>query len=139
MLEFDVRAETRAPPEEVWALLTDADRWPEWVPFDEVVHESGQQVGALRRVRSGRVTTRERVVAWEPPRRYAYEIVSGLPIRDYTAEILMSPGAGRGTRIRWRGSFRAIVPGTGRVLRLLLGRAVSRAAHALAERADELT
>jgi len=55
----------------VWPLLADARTWPRWAPFDEAEVESGEGVGEIRRFRAGRVTTRERVTAIEPPRRYA--------------------------------------------------------------------
>jgi uncharacterized protein YndB with AHSA1/START domain len=83
MLEIDVEAGSAAPPDRVWPLLADVRTWPRWAPFDEAEVESGEGVGEIRRFRVGRVTTRERVIALEPPRRYAYEFLSGLPIRDY--------------------------------------------------------
>jgi uncharacterized protein YndB with AHSA1/START domain len=70
-----------APPEAVWALLADVSTWPRWAPFDEAKVESGEGVGEIRRFRAGRVTTRERVVTMDPPNRYEYEFLSGLPIR----------------------------------------------------------
>jgi len=77
MLEIDVGARSAAPPERVWALLADVSTWSRWAPFDEAEVESGEGVGEIRRFRAGRVTTRERVTELDPPRRYAYEFVSG--------------------------------------------------------------
>ena len=99
MLEIDVEASSSAAPERVWALLADVGSWPTWAPFDDAQVESGQGVGEIRRFRSGRVTSRERVVALEPPRRFAYEFLSGLPIRDYQAEVTLAPTAEAGTAI----------------------------------------
>jgi len=137
MRHVDVRAASRASPEQVWTVLADAATWADWAPFDEVVVEEGQGVGQLRRVRAGRITTRERVVELVPPRRYVYEIVSGLPVRDYVAEVLLAPTGG-GTEVRWQATFRAQVPGTGWVLQRLLERAIGKGAAALVRHADRL-
>jgi hypothetical protein len=136
MSRIDVRTQARATRERVWAVLADTESWSDWAPFDEVTVQEGHEVGEIRRVRSGRIITRERVVGFEPPRRYVYEIVSGLPIRDYVAEVLLSPIAGGGTAIHWQANFRAMVPGTGWVLKHLLSGAIAKGAGALAGRAD---
>jgi uncharacterized protein YndB with AHSA1/START domain len=107
MLEIDVGARSAAAPEHVWTLLADVSTWPRWAPFDDAEVESGEGVGEIRRFRAGRMTTRERVTELDPPRRYTYEFVSGLPIRDYRAAVTLSPAADGGTAIRWQSSFRA--------------------------------
>ncbi|TML43355.1 MAG: SRPBCC family protein [Actinobacteria bacterium] len=137
MLEIDVEASSSAAPERVWALLADVGSWPTWAPFDDAQVESGQGVGEIRRFRSGRVTSRERVVALEPPRRFAYEFLSGLPIRDYQAEVTLAPTAEAGTAIRWRSSFRAKIPGTGWVLRRNLTKFIAKTAEGLAREAEQ--
>jgi len=137
VLEIDVEASSSAAPERVWALLADVGSWPTWAPFDDAQVESGQGVGEIRRFRSGRVTSRERVVALEPPRRFAYEFLSGLPIRDYQAEVTLAPTAEAGTAIRWRSSFRAKIPGTGWVLRRNLTKFIAKTAEGLAREAEQ--
>ncbi|MET0843080.1 MAG: SRPBCC family protein [Mycetocola sp.] len=139
MLELDVRVRTRAGQERVWTVLSNSQTWAEWAPFDEIAVESGHQLGEVRRVRSGPITTRERVVGFEPPHRYVYEIISGLPVRHYLAEVVLTPSAGAGTDIRWRAQFEPTLPGTGWLVKLLLSSAIKRAARALAARADALS
>jgi hypothetical protein len=119
-------------------VLADTATWPDWAPFDEVAVEQGHGVGEVRRLRSGRITTHERIVSFEPPHRYVYEIVSGLPIRDYLAEVLLSPLAEDGTEVHWQARFRPKVPGTGWVLKRLLQGAIKKGADALVLRADGL-
>jgi hypothetical protein len=138
MPRIEVRAHAHASPQQVWTVLADTASWADWAPFDEVAVEQGHEIGEIRRLRSGRITTRERIVGFEPPRRYVYEIISGLPIRDYVAEVLFSPLAGDGTEVRWQARFRPKIPGTGWVLKRLLQGAVRKGADALVRRADGL-
>jgi uncharacterized protein YndB with AHSA1/START domain len=136
MLEIDVHASSAAPPERVYALLADVRTWHEWAPFDEAEVESGQGVGEIRRLRKGRVRSKERVVALEPPRLFAYEFLSGLPIRDYRSEVTLDPSPEGGTAIRWHSTFRAKVPGTGWTMRWSLNRFLAETADGLARAAE---
>jgi uncharacterized protein YndB with AHSA1/START domain len=133
--EIDVSARSSASPEGVWTLLADARTWHRWAPFDESTVEDGEGLGEPRRFRAGRRTTRERVTAFEPPRRLEYELVSGLPIRDYRAEVTLTPD-GEETAIRWQSHFRTKLPGTGPLVRHALGRFIERAAEDPARRAE---
>jgi uncharacterized protein YndB with AHSA1/START domain len=129
--EIRVTARSSAPAEDVWRLLSDARTWANWAPFDESGVEEGDGVGEVRRFRRGRRVTRERVTALEPSRRLAYELVSGVPVRDYRAQVTLTPDAG-GTEIEWHSTFRTQIPGTGWIVRRALQRFISRTAEGLA-------
>ena len=73
--------------------------------------------------------------ALEPPRRLEYELVSGLPIRDYRAEVTLTPSAG-GTEIRWHSRFNAKLPGSGGLARRALQRFIEQTAEGLAREAE---
>jgi uncharacterized protein YndB with AHSA1/START domain len=135
MLEIDVEERSSAPPERVWALLADAATWSRWAPFDRAEVEVGEGLGELRHFQRGRRTTRERVTVFEPPRRFGYELVSGIPIEDYRAEVTLTPADG-GTAIRWHSTFRTKIPGTGRLVRRELQRFIERTAAGLAREAE---
>ena len=135
MQEIDVRTGSSAPPERIWALLADARTWPRWAPFDEAAVEDGEGLGELRRFRTGRRVTRERLTGFDPPRRLEYELVSGIPIRDYRAEVTLTPEAD-GTAIRWHSRFRSKIPGTGALARRGLERFIQRTAEGLAREAE---
>jgi uncharacterized protein YndB with AHSA1/START domain len=139
VLEIDVEARSAAPPEAVWALLADVRTWPEWAPFDSAQVESGQGVGEVRWMRSGRVNSRERVVALEPPHRFVYEFLSGLPIRHYRAEVTLDAAPEGGTTIRWHSTFRAKVPGAGWLMRASLTRFIRKTSDGLAREAEGRT
>ena len=76
----------------------------------------------------------ERVSGYEPGRRLAYDLVWGLPVRDYHAEVTLQPTAG-GTEIAWHSTFRAKIPGTGWLWRLGLRRFIADVADRLARHA----
>jgi hypothetical protein len=69
-----------------------------------------------------------------PDRRLGYVLLAGLPLRDYRANVDLTPERG-GTAIRWYSDFGAKVPGTGWLFRLALGRFMATAVESLAARA----
>jgi hypothetical protein len=107
-----------------------------WAGFDEAHVEVGQGVAEVRRYRRGRVTGRDRVTNLEPPRRFAYEFLSGLPVRNYRADVTLTPAYDAGTHIRWRSGFAAKIPGTGWLLRRRLRGFLAEVAEGLAREAE---
>jgi uncharacterized protein YndB with AHSA1/START domain len=109
MTQLHVEAEgvAQAAPHIVWELAANADRYPQWGPWSASgYHSPGDQdgVGAIRWFRYGRTTTVERVLESEPGRRLVYTVVKGIPVRNYRAEVTLSP-EGQGTHIRWSATW----------------------------------
>jgi hypothetical protein len=138
MLEIDVEASSSAPPEALWALLAEAGSWPRWADFDGAEVEGGEGQGEIRLLLRGRVRNRERVTVFEPPHRFGYESLSGLPIRDYQALVTLTP-TDTGTHIRWRSTYRPKVPGTGWLIQRSLRPFVADTAERLARAAERET
>ena len=67
-------------------------------------------VGAVRRLRTGRRTFFERIEELDPPRRMVYTVVKGIPVRNYRAEVTLTPADG-GTDIRWSADWDRTVAG----------------------------
>ncbi len=139
---MQARAETSATPDQVWPLIGEAARWREW----SFLTRSGLQrpgapdpdgVGALRRFTRYGIGSTEEVVAWEPPRHLGYTIVKGFPVRRYRADVTLE-ARGSGTLITWSATFDEMIPGTGRLMRSVLGRITGRFASGLAGYADRL-
>ena len=129
MLEFELRTHVPASPEAAWAAYTDHAGWRDWAGFQEVVlRQRGDPapngLGAIRVLRRAGLAIEEEVVRFDPPRRFAYRLVAGLPVRDYRGEVTFAPD-GEGTALAWRVEFRPAVPGTGRLLRSLLRRGLA--------------
>jgi hypothetical protein len=129
-----------APTSAVYRLLADVATWPSWSGHKttELVERGegdGDGVGAVRILRRGGVRSREQIVELVPDRRLGYVLLSGLPLRDYRANVDLTPERG-GTAIRWYSDFEAKLPGTGWLFRLALGRFMATAVESLAARAE---
>ena len=134
MTQVHVEAEgmAQAAPEAVWELVANAGTYSEWGPWSASGYENlGDQApdaaGVIRWMRYGRTTTVEKVLESERARRLVYTVVRGIPVRNYRAEITLSP-QGEGTYIRWAASWDRTFPGriVHRRLRTLYPDIVSR-------------
>jgi hypothetical protein len=131
----------------VWELVADLRTWAHWGDWAETnLEREGTPppdgLGAIRRLTSAPrgivrrpIVSREEVVEFEPPRRLAYELLSGLPLRDYRGEITLTEADG-GTEITWRSEFEPKIPGTGGLFRRALGKFIADAAKRLAAEAE---
>src|SRR3954447_24479600 len=104
---YEVTEVSSAPPEKVFALLADGAGWSRWAGAMVVKswwEREGDPppggVGAIRALGLPKLGSREEIVAYDPPRHLAYVILSGLPVRDYRADVHLTP-EGTGTRITW--------------------------------------
>jgi hypothetical protein len=134
-------ATTTADPATVYALLRDGASWPSWSPIDSVElerpgDEEPEGVGAVRVLRSGKVTGRDTIAELVPDRRYAYTHASSLPVKHYRGEVDLAP-AGEGTAIRWVSTFEPKIPGTGRLLKRGLDGFIANMTNGLARGAAE--
>jgi uncharacterized protein YndB with AHSA1/START domain len=104
-LHVEAEGVARATPEAVWELVSDASRYCQWGPWSASGYDSrGDQaadgMGAIRWMRYGRVTTVERVLEAEKPRRLVYTVLKGIPVRNYRAEVTLRP-VGEETHVHW--------------------------------------
>ena len=138
---IDVRVPTTAAPGAIYELLRDGATWPTWSPLDsfELAQQADDEpegVGAIRVFRTGRVTSTERVAELVPDKRFSYELVSGLAIRDYRADVDLFTDDGV-TTIHWHSSFQPKVPGSGWLYQRTLSRFIERCARGLATAAAQ--
>lgn len=140
MIDIDIRTTTSADPTAVWALLGDSATWPSWTPIEtfERLRAGGPDgLGEIRLFTTGRVTVREEIVERRPERRLSYELLGGLAVRGYRADIDLTPGpGGQGTEIRWHTTFTAKLPGSGWLYHRSLRRATQQFVDGLAREAS---
>lgn len=139
--DIEIRRQIPAPPEQVWALVADHEGYARWAGVKEVVLRNPGDpppngLGATRVVRRSGIAVEEEVTGFEPPTRLAYSLTEGLPVRDYRGEVLVQPSGG-GTELIWRVRFRALVPGTGALLRRLVARGIGDMVSGLEAQASE--
>jgi uncharacterized protein YndB with AHSA1/START domain len=123
MNQLQVVAErtARAAPGAVWSLVSDVTRYPEWGPWSAAGYrrqgeDSPRGPGAVQWLRSERryflrhPVSVEQILEAEEDRRLTYTVIGGIPLRNYRAEVTLTP-AGDDTRIRWAARWDATVPG----------------------------
>lgn len=103
MASFRFEREVAAPPQTVFEVLTDHRRYAEITPLRKsALEREGEPapngVGAIRVLRAVGPPLREEVIAYEPPVRFSYKLLSGLPVRDHVGTVELSP-EGSGTRV----------------------------------------
>lgn len=135
----------RADPATVWELVSEAERYPQWGPWSSCEYEqpgdtSPRGPGAVYRLRSARryfgryPVSVEKVLEAEEGRFLAYAVVGGIPVRNYRAEVTLTPANG-GTRIRWAGEWDATL--LGRLVYRDLSKVYPQAVAALAAAAEK--
>jgi len=87
-----------ATPDEVWAVLADNERWPEWFPAAKrcrTTSDQAQGVGSTRWIHFDLFKVNERFVAWDPPTRWAFTILdANLPgLVSVVEQALIEPAA----------------------------------------------
>jgi hypothetical protein len=107
-------AQSSAPIETVWQLLSTVDAWPSWSrhKFARLEREgrpSPNGIGAIRvlGVNPAKPTkcNREEVVAFDSPSHFGYILLSGQPLDDYRSDVTLTPLPDGGTRIAWESRF----------------------------------
>ena len=153
---IEARARSGASPAEGFAVLADVSCWTRWGiwhraelerPADEGPPGSGGAVGggaggtgAIRVLTSrafGRtIVSRELVTEAVPGELVGYELLSGLPLRNYRARVELAPD-GTGTAIRWVSRFDRAPLGTTWLYRAFFARFLVDTAQRLARYAEQ--
>ena len=103
MASFTFVRQIAAPPETVFDVLTEHHLYASITPMRKsVLEREGDPppngVGAIRVLSSVGPPLREEVIAYQPPSRFAYKLLSGAPVRDHVGTVELSP-EGNGTRM----------------------------------------
>lgn len=128
MASFRYVREVAAPPEIVFDILTDHRRYSEITPLRKAeLEREGEPapngVGAIRVLTVAGPPMREEVIAYERPNRFAYKILSGLPVRDHVGTVEMRPSGG-GTEVTYAVKTTPTIPFAGPAFMLVLKKAI---------------
>ncbi len=142
MNQLAVRAEamTRAEPETVWSLIANANTYPQWGPWNDGGYRPASvgpsQEGSLQWFRYGRRTISvEEILEVDKPWRITYKVVDGLPVKNYRAEVTLTPISSGGTSICWAASWDRTL--MGKLVHLKLLRVYPDIVAALVAAADQ--
>jgi uncharacterized protein YndB with AHSA1/START domain len=119
------------PVDRVWEVLADHEGMSHWAPGQKAVLITPGQtdrngVGAVRRIkRPGLPAVVEEVTGFEPGRLLAYKLISGLPFRNYHAQVTLALDS-EGTHIRWAANADRRIPLVDRIGMRLIVRTLLR-------------
>jgi hypothetical protein len=144
MQKVEAHAHSTADRETVWRVVADAPSWSSWGAWSksELQREGDPPPGGVGSIKALTSETRrpvvsvEEVTVFEPPARFGYRLLSGLPLRAYEAQIALAEAPGGGTDITWRSQFDPKIPLTGGLFRRALQRFTADAVQRLAREAE---
>jgi uncharacterized protein YndB with AHSA1/START domain len=130
---------TLADVDTVWALVADANTYPRWGPWNEGGYDppakGPSSPGSVQRFRFGRRTTSvEKILEVDAPSRIVYMVERGIPVKNYRAEVMLTPNVPSGTSIRWAATFESTL--MGRLVHRKLQTVYRQVMHALVAETD---
>jgi uncharacterized protein YndB with AHSA1/START domain len=104
MASFTYERQVAAPPETVFAVLTEHHLYAQITPMRRsVLEREGEPapngVGAIRVLTSVGPPLREEVIAYDPSTRFSYKLLSGAPLRDHIGTVELTPQDGGTTKV----------------------------------------
>ena len=133
MPSFTFVREVAASPEVVFDVLTDHRGYADITPIRKVeLEREGEPapngVGAIRVLHSVGPPLREEVIAFQPPSRFSYRLLSGAPLRDHVGTVALEP-APAGSKVTYAVRTTSTLPVGGAAVvaaaRLVVGRLLS--------------
>lgn len=120
MASFTFVREVASPPEVLFDVLSDHRGYARITALrkSELEREGDPPpngAGAIRALHLIGPPLREEVLTFEPPRRFSYRVLSGLPVRDHVGTIELTPN-GAGTRLTYAVRLLPTVPLAGAAL-----------------------
>jgi uncharacterized protein YndB with AHSA1/START domain len=141
MASFTYVRQVAAPPEIVFDVLTDHRRYTEITSLRRAeLEREGEPapngVGAIRVLAAvPGPPMREEVLAYEPPSRFSYTILSGLPLRDHVGTVELSPNEG-GTEVVYAIRTTPTVPAGGFLVIAVLKQAIKQLLGGVAKESE---
>ncbi len=140
MASFTFQRQVAASPETVFAVLTEHHLYAEITPMRRsMLEREGDPppngVGAIRVLTAVGPPLREEVIAYEPPRRFSYKLLSGAPLRDHVGTVELTPD-GSGTKVVYAVRTMPTLPVVGAAVVAVVKPAVKRCSTAIAKESE---
>jgi hypothetical protein len=136
-INYEIVRSSTAPPDRVFALLSDAPGWPTWFKLIRKVSWEPGAEPPVRLVTLGPgLTIREVVLEETAPTHHAYSIQSVFPVKNHRADVRLTARPDGGTDIRWTSTCDPKLPGTGGALKVGLSKAVGDLCKALVKASE---
>ena len=129
MASFTFTREIDAPVETVFDVLTDHAGYAKLTPLrkSELERQGDADPNGLGAIRVLSALPgppmREEIIGYEPPKRFSYKILSGLPVRDHVGTVELRPNDG-GTEITYAVKTTPTIPLAGPVFMAILKKAI---------------
>ena len=143
MASFTLVREVKAPPGVVFDVLTDHRRYAELTRLrkSELEREgepAPNGVGAIRVLSAVGPSIREETIVYEPPSRFSYKVLSGLPVRDHVGTVSLEADR-EGTRVTYALHLTPTVPFAGKVVVMAIKRGVTELLNGVVSEAERRT
>jgi uncharacterized protein YndB with AHSA1/START domain len=121
-LQVEAEQTAKATPETVWAIISDPTQYPQFGHWSAAGYRNKDgdpppgTVGNVYWLKSSRrtylryATSVEKILELNEGRSLAYTVVGGIPVKNYRAEITLTPVEG-GTHIRWAATWDSTLGG----------------------------
>lgn len=140
MASFTLVREVAAPPEIVFDVLVDHRGYAKITPLrkSELEREGDPApngVGAIRVLSAVGPPLREEVIAYEPPSRFSYRLLSGAPVRDHVGTVELQP-QGAGTKVTYAVHTMPTLPLGGFVVVAVVKQSIKQLLNGIATEAE---
>lgn len=143
MATLDFSRTVAAPVESVWEVVADLRGMANFTRFRKIELEGEREgepppngLGAIRVMYLVGPPVREEIVAFDPPHRFAYRLLSGVPVKDHVGTIELEP-AGAGTRMSYVLQTTPKIPGVGFAVVAVMQNMVESIAAGIAAEAEK--
>ncbi len=140
MASFTIKRSIAAPPETVFAVLTDHRAYADFTPMrkSELEREGDPApngVGAIRKLHMIGPPLREEVVEYVPSSKFVYRLLSGAPLKDHVGTVTLEP-EGTGTQMIYTVDTTPTLPFGGGLVVAISKRAVTQLADGVVKEAE---
>ena len=130
-----------AAPEFVFGTITDHASYPSFTPIrrcelEREGDEAPNGVGAIRALHVAGPPIRERVTAYESPRLFSYEVLSGIPVKSQVGTVTIDPAGDAASTMRYDLEIEPLIPFSGPVVGFITKTAIGRLMDGVAREAE---